>query len=254
MTRLFLGACVLTFGLAFGLTGCDGVGTSPGEIESDTTGTSAFRPSPKDSAAIPESFKQVAPGDSLMIPIHAVADEPDSTEGNGQDLQFESAAVSDSAAGVELVELQNGDTLAVLTAADTASDGERAEMDFRPAYGEFVSEETGTLPVTIEASEDGPSPSAQTDPATNVTQTTATLNGTVDPGGAETTVEFAYCETGTTDTTRVNASESPLTGDGEQSVSANVSELDSGTEYGYVVKAQSGEGSDMEEQQTFETK
>ena len=151
-TRSLLSGALLVAGLVLAFAGCDGVGTSPDEIESDTTGTSAFRPSPKDSAAISDSLKRVAPGDTLTVPIEAVANEPDSTEGSGP-LQFDSVAVSDS--GPAEVELQNSDTEAVLTAADTASDGS-VEMAFRPAYGEFVSEETGTLAVTIQEANQAP--------------------------------------------------------------------------------------------------
>ena len=96
-------------------------------------------------------------------------------------------------------------------------------------------------------------PTAETGSATSVTVTEATLEGTVDPGGAETTVEFAYYETGSTDTTRATASESPLTGDGDQDVSAEVSGLEPGTEYTFRILAENSAGSDTGSEQTFAT-
>ena len=151
-TRSLLSGALLVAGLVLAFAGCDGVGTSPDEIESDTTGTSAFRPSPKDSAAISDSLKRVAPGATLTVPIDSVANEPDSTEGSGP-LQFDSVSVSDEAPAE--VELQNNSTEALLV-ADSSTTGETIEMSFRPAYGEFVSDEMGMLLVTIQEANNPP--------------------------------------------------------------------------------------------------
>jgi fibronectin type 3 domain-containing protein len=99
-----------------------------------------------------------------------------------------------------------------------------------------------------------PPPEAVTEAATSVTATGAQLNGTVDPNGAETTVEFEYFPTGNPDQVQtVAASESPLTGDGDQDVSAEVSGLEPGTEYTFRVLAENSAGSDTGSEQTFAT-
>jgi hypothetical protein len=144
-TRSLLSGALLVAGLVLAFAGCDGVGTSPDEIESDTTGTSAFRPSPKDSAAISDSLKRVAPGATLTVPIEAVANKPDSTGDCGGGLRFDSVSVSSSS--LADASLHDGETEAKLEAAPDATGD--VEMAFRPAYGECVSEETGTLPVTV---------------------------------------------------------------------------------------------------------
>jgi hypothetical protein len=151
-TRSLLSGALLVAGLVLAFAGCDGVGTSPEEIESDTTGTSAFRPSPKDSAAISDSLKRVAPDSALTIPIEAVANKPDSTGDCGGGLRFDSVSVSSSL--LADASLHDGETEAELEAApDTTGD---VEMAFRPAYGECVSEETGILPVTVARDDEMP--------------------------------------------------------------------------------------------------
>jgi hypothetical protein len=97
-------------------------------------------------------------------------------------------------------------------------------------------------------------PEAVTEAATSVTATGAQLNGTVDPGGAETSVEFEYFPSGQPDQVQtVAASESPLTGSGTQDVSAQVSALEPGTEYTFRVLAENSAGSDTGSEQTFAT-
>ena len=82
----------------------------------------------------------------------------------------------------------------------------------------------------------GEAPSALTQPATNVTSTGATLNGTVNPSHLSTTVTFEYGTTtgyGSTAT----ASQSPVTGSAITNVNADISGLTQGTTYHFRVKA-----------------
>ena len=95
-------------------------------------------------------------------------------------------------------------------------------------------------------------PLAATDPASEVTANGAMLNGTVAPGGLETTVTFEYGltpEYGNTAT----AEQSPLSGTGDQAVSAAVAELASGTTYHYRVVASNSAGETAGDDQTFTT-
>lgn len=83
-------------------------------------------------------------------------------------------------------------------------------------------------------------PTATTQNASNIQSTTATINGSVNPGGASTTVTFCYgTNSQLNNCVTVNAAQSPLTGDfNNASVSANLSGLTSGTTYHFRVIAQ----------------
>ncbi len=96
-------------------------------------------------------------------------------------------------------------------------------------------------------------PFAITDPATNVEGRTATLNGTVNPNGGETTVTFEYGVTPDYGTT-APAEESPLpAGTGDQSVRAAITDLQPGTTYHYRVVAENSAGTTAGDDQTFTT-
>ncbi len=112
---------------------------------------------------------------------------------------------------------------------------------------------TATQPIAITVT-DISAPTATTDAATNLTTTTADLNGTVNPNGAETTVEFTYYPTDTpANTTTVTADESPVSGSSDAAVSTSISGLTPGVEYGYTVDATSGEGAATGSEVTFTT-
>ncbi len=84
-------------------------------------------------------------------------------------------------------------------------------------------------------------PTATTNPASAVTATGATLNGTVNANNESTTVTFEYGETTAYGTT-VTAAPSPVTGITNTAVSAAITGLTSGTTYHFRVVAQNGTG------------
>jgi len=77
-------------------------------------------------------------------------------------------------------------------------------------------------------------PSATTNAATNIISTTATLNGTVNANYSSTTVTFDYGTT-TSYGSSITASQSPLTGSSNTTVSAGVTSLSPNTLYHYRV-------------------
>ena len=97
-----------------------------------------------------------------------------------------------------------------------------------------------------------PAPSAITGSATSVASTSATLNGTVNPNGASTTVFFEYGPTTSYDST-ATAAQSPLTGTSSQSVSASLTGISAATTYHFRVKATNSAGTNYGNDQTFTT-
>ena len=95
-------------------------------------------------------------------------------------------------------------------------------------------------------------PSATTNAASSVTSTGATLNGTVNANGASTTVTFEYGLTTSYGTT-VTATQSPVTGDSNTSVSKAITGLSKGTTYHYRVKGVNSKGTTYGSDQTFTT-
>jgi ligand-binding sensor domain-containing protein len=95
-------------------------------------------------------------------------------------------------------------------------------------------------------------PIATTSIATNVLLTSATLNGTVNPNGLNTTIQFEYGTT-TSYGNMVTATPSPITGTSPVSVSANTMGLSPNTTYHYRVVATNSEGTSNGANQTFRT-
>jgi phosphodiesterase/alkaline phosphatase D-like protein len=95
-------------------------------------------------------------------------------------------------------------------------------------------------------------PTAATVAAESVGGTVATLNATVNPGGASTTVEFEY-GTDTSYGTTVTAAESPVTGTSDTSVSVELTGLTEGTTYHFRVTATNSEGTANGDDATFTT-
>src|SRR3954452_21036602 len=90
-----------------------------------------------------------------------------------------------------------------------------------------------------------PGPVITTGSATGVDQTTATLNGTINPNGQSVTYHFAYGTTTGYGATAPTPFPPPLTGSTTQPVSAGISGLSAGTTYHYaLVGSPGGTGAD----------
>lgn len=89
-------------------------------------------------------------------------------------------------------------------------------------------------------------------PATNITGTTTTLNGSVNANYLSTTVTFEYGTTTSYGNT-ATASQSPVTGNTITNVSADVYGLIAGTTYHFRVKAENSSGITYSEDMSFTT-
>jgi subtilase family serine protease len=94
-------------------------------------------------------------------------------------------------------------------------------------------------------------PAATTDPATNVIETSATLNGTVNPSGQQTSYHFQWGTTASYG--QSTASQSAGSGTSNVAASANLSGLTAGTTYHYRLVASNGSGTTNGSDQTFTT-
>ena len=104
---------------------------------------------------------------------------------------------------------------------------------------------TGTAPAP------SPPPSAATGGATNVEQTAATANGTINPGGHPTTYYFEYGPT--SDYGFETSAQNGGSGTGAQAVSALLAGLSPGTTYHFRLVALSGGATTLGGGQTFTT-
>lgn len=95
-------------------------------------------------------------------------------------------------------------------------------------------------------------PTATTNAATDITSTSATLNGTVNANNASTTVTFQYGLTTAYGST-LTASQSPVTGAVNTAVSIGIAGLTDATTYHYRVVAQSANGTTYGSDHTFHT-
>ena len=95
-------------------------------------------------------------------------------------------------------------------------------------------------------------PSAESKSLTRLLNHRVTLNGLVNPNGAETTVTFEYGVTSNYGKS-ILANGSPLYGDTASSVSADIINLDSLTKYHYRIKAENGKGITYSADSTFTT-
>ena len=89
--------------------------------------------------------------------------------------------------------------------------------------------------VEIKSTETSNVPTVTTNNATNVTSSSATLNGTVNPNNSSTSVTFEY-GTSAAYGNEITATQSPVDGNTNVSVSANLSGLQSNTTYHYRVR------------------
>jgi len=95
------------------------------------------------------------------------------------------------------------------------------------------------------------SPGATTSPATQVTSTTATVNGTVDPNKVDTTYHFEYGKT--TAYGSSTPAQGPLQGNKAKSVSAQLTQLAPSTTYHFRLVATNATGTAQGADRTFTT-
>ena len=107
------------------------------------------------------------------------------------------------------------------------------------------------LALAVTASAVAAAPSATTGPTTAVGSTSATVTGSVDPGGQSTTWYVEYGKS--TSYGSKTASASAGSGSSATSVSADLSGLDAGTTYHYRVVATNGAGTDRGGDAVFTT-
>jgi len=98
----------------------------------------------------------------------------------------------------------------------------------------------------------GEAPACLVQAATNLTTTSATLNGTVNPNDLSTIVTFEYGATSSYGTTAA-ASQSPVTGNTIVNVSYDLTGLNPATTYHYRVKTVNSIGTTYSEDMTFTT-
>ncbi|MBK8883837.1 MAG: hypothetical protein IPN67_16100 [Bacteroidales bacterium] len=98
----------------------------------------------------------------------------------------------------------------------------------------------------------GEKPTTTVEPATDITTTSATFNGTVNPDYISTTVSFEWGET-TGYGNSVPATENPVTGGSSVNISAAVTGLLPGTTYHLRVKAENATGVTFSSDITFNT-
>ena len=98
----------------------------------------------------------------------------------------------------------------------------------------------------------GQVPAPTNSAATNITATSATINGTVNPNYLSTIVSFEYGTT-TSYGSPVTATQSPITGNANTNVSADITALTPGTTYHYRVKAVNSLGTTYSDDITFTT-
>jgi hypothetical protein len=106
--------------------------------------------------------------------------------------------------------------------------------------------------LTFNTLQSGSAPTVATNSATNVSATSSTLNGTVNPNGLSTTVRFEY-GTSTDYGSEVTATQSPVSGTNSVSVSAPLSDLSPNTMYHYRVAATNSSGTTYGNDQSFST-
>jgi plastocyanin len=105
-------------------------------------------------------------------------------------------------------------------------------------------------PTATPASTPTPTPAVTTNPATLIGSSSATLNGTVNPRGATTTVNFQY---GLTTSYGSTTATQTKTGNTVQAITANISGLTASTTYHFRIVAHNGGGTSFGSDRTFTT-
>jgi hypothetical protein len=108
----------------------------------------------------------------------------------------------------------------------------------------------GSFTVAVAMSSPTPTPAVTSNPATNVASFSATLNGSLNPRGATTTVYFQY---GLTTSYGSTTATQTKTGNTVQAVSANISGLNASATYHFRMVAHNNGGTSFGSDRTFTT-
>ena len=156
--------------------------------------------------------------------------------------------------GALSVDLPNADTYGRITAVFVNSDPTQSGFNNGQNDWNFTKDKESYTGIQVtSASGATPAPSATTTAASGIGQTSATLNGSVNPNGQATTYYFDY---GTTVAYGSQSPANPATagsGSGALAFSTAISGLTRGTTYHYRIVAQSGGGVTAGSDQTFTT-
>ncbi len=199
------------------------------DITLDTTAPTINITSPTSDATYTATSSTISLGGSAS----------DSTSGVKEVTWSSSSGGSGTASGttswtVSNISLSNGDNTITVTAKDNADNTA-----------------TDTITVTYKSTSTNV-PKVSTGSATNITETSATLNGTVNANGLTTTAWFNY---GTNSGSYTHTSSTQtITGSGDTSVSISISGLSAGTKYYYRLAAQNSAGTSTGSDTSFTTK
>ncbi len=151
---------------------------------------------------------------------------------------------SNPTAKVDSVEGVNSNTRTILGLTNGTTYYFRIKAVDSALQESVFSDEVSAVPSTT--------PTVSSDSPSNIAQTSATLNGTVNPNGLSTTVQFEY---GTTVSygNQIPASQSPLIGSSGVAVSTVISGLSPNTTYHFRVVATNSAGTTFGSDQTFTT-
>ncbi len=224
---------------AFRIIAENSAGVAQGNEQIFATGSAALTVSPEEVA-----FGGVAIGETEQATV-TIANEGNSSL-TIQGVSLSGAADFSIAGDTGELALNPGQTRTVTIAFAPQSQGEKnADLLVQSADDERVVAVSGTGQIAA--------PTATTTAATEVTARSAVLNGTVNSGGGEASVSFAYSATGSDAVQTISADPGLVSGTEPVAVSAMADDLTPGTEYIFRVVAENSGGSTSGANESFVT-